>query len=104
MKKLLLSISFGLCFVLFATNTNSQDWQRLDDTKSSIDTKVGMLTPEGSEISIEFEFNAYALKSLQTGKGNASLLQIPNCYQAQIKGEPSLPIFTRSVVVPNNVD
>ena len=104
MKKLLLSISFGLCFVVFAMNASSQNWQRLNDSKSSIETKVGMLTPEGSEISIEFEFNAYALKSLQTGKGNASLLQIPDCFQSQLKGEPSLPLFTRSVVVPNNVD
>ncbi|MFA5647299.1 MAG: C25 family cysteine peptidase [Bacteroidales bacterium] len=104
MKKLLLSISFGLCFVVFAMNTSSQNWQRLNDSKSSIETKVGMLTPEGSEISIEFEFNAYALKSVQTGKGNASLLQIPDCFQSQLKGEPSLPLFTRSVVVPNNVD
>ena len=104
MKKLLLSISFGLCFVVFAMNASSQNWQRLNDSKSSIETKVGMLTPEGSEISIEFEFNAYALKSVQTGKGNASLLQIPDCFQSQLKGEPSLPLFTRSVVVPNNVD
>ena len=104
MKKHLLSIVFGLSFILIAFYANSQEWKRLDESKASTETEVKLLNSDDSQITLKFEFNAYALKQLSTSKGAANLLQIPDCERIKIKGAPDLPKITRSVVIPDNAD
>src|SRR6056297_2056732 len=104
MKKHLLSIVFGLSFILVAFYANSQEWEMLDETKASTETEVKLLNSDENQITLKFEFNAYVLKQLSTSKGAANLLQIPDCERIKIKGAPDLPKITRSVVIPDNAD
>jgi len=104
MKKQLLTIVLGVSFILFAFNVNSQEWNKLDDSKSSTETEVKLLHSDESQITLKFEFNAYALTKLSTSKGSANLLQIPDCERTKVKGAPDLPKITKSVVIPDNAD
>src|SRR6056297_2110426 len=104
MKKHLLSIVFGLSFILVAFYANSQEWKMLDESKSSIESEVKLLNSNESHITLKVEFNAYALSKLSTSKGTANLLQIPDCERTKVKGAPDLPKITQSVVIPDHTD
>ncbi len=91
----------GLSFMLVNYNANSQDWQMLESSKSSTETKINLLTSTDNQINLEFEFAAYALDQVTTAKGMAKLINIPNCSRTQIKGAPDLPKISQAVAIPD---
>lgn len=100
MKRLLLRMSLGMGMLFMTLSATCQDWQKLDDAASSHETQVRLLNAKSSALRVEFDFNAYALKSVTTGQGAAQYLTIPGCARLQDEGAPDLPVISRSVVIP----
>ncbi|MBI9055631.1 MAG: T9SS type A sorting domain-containing protein [Bacteroidales bacterium] len=102
MKKNLLSVMLGLIFMFVCFNAKSQDWQMLDGQKTSVETKINLLSSGENQIRLEFVFDAYAMEKVSTSKGEVNLINIPNCSRTKIKGTPDLPKISQALAIPNN--
>jgi len=102
MKKNLLSVTLGLIFMFVSYNVKSQNWQMLNGQKSSVETKINLLESEKEQIRLEFQFEAYTMEKVSTSKGDANLINIPNCSRTKIKGAPDLPKISQALAIPNS--
>ena len=101
MKKSLLIITIGLLLFSFSRQAIGQEWKKLDEKSSSIETKIKLLSSSQDQIRLEFNFEAYALEQVSTSKGIYNLINIPKCSRIQEKGAPDLPKVSQAVAIPD---
>lgn len=98
-KNLLIGIFLSV-FMLSTLTMNAQNWKKINPKKAK-KTQVQLQKAKDNQTLIKFEFNAYSEKTINTPKGKAVVLDMPNCTRTKVKGVPDLPKTSQSVIIPN---
>lgn len=104
MKKMYLKFFVGISIIFLSFALNGQNWQKLDNSNLSNETKISLLTSKSSQIKVEFDFSAYALKEVTTPNGIEHLVVMPKCSRTKTKGAPDLPKISQAVSITSIAD
>jgi len=82
---------------------NAADWIDLQNSGQSTNN-ITLISSNGNTSVIHFELSGFWKNSVETSKGIAWNISAPNSGSTLIDGQPDLPVFATSLIIPNQAN